>query len=554
MIRPPAPPMHDVAAAAAAAAAEPLPAAATNLPRRYAWVLLTVVGLVLLDHAVIEPLLMRLTLHGPTINVAGRQRMLSQKLSKAALAMQIPSRAAASAAYHQELRQALAEWTRAHRGLVEGDQQLGLSAATLPEIQHGFARLQPSFEAVRAAAEELGKANANRSQREQLALVEQLLMHEARYLPQMEQLVQRYEQQARQQVLMLRLLGWSAAAGIVLSILGLGWFVLRPAHRTIRQQVNCLEEGIRQRTEQLSAANQALELEMAQRRIAEDQSRERFAQLAHAARITSLGQLATGIAHELNQPLAAITNYAEGCQLLLEDADPDLVQIQAHITHVSQAALRAGGILRRMRNFLRPSQACKEPVDLNALVSEVLDFFRHETARANVQVHLELAPQLPKVAADDIQIQQVLVNLIQNAIQALATSRKSPRKVTIQTSHAAGRVQVDVTDNGPGFGSADPDTLLSPFFTTKAQGLGMGLAISRAIVDEHGGQLWGSSQNSGGTTASGDTVSGATVSFALPTEGQSHPGLRREIATRPTGHLQPRPIPMCYLPSLPHSR
>src|SRR5690606_36179247 len=151
--------------------------------------------------------------------------------------------------------------------------------------------------------------------------------------------------QARQQVLMLRLLGWSAAAGIVLSILVLGWFVLRPAHRTIRQQVDRLEDGIRQRTEQLSAANRALELEMAQRRIVEDQSRERFAQLAHAARITSLGQLATGIAHELNQPLAAITNYAEGCHLLLEDAAPDLVQIQTHINQVSQAALRAGGIL-----------------------------------------------------------------------------------------------------------------------------------------------------------------------------------------------------------------
>src|SRR5690606_794264 len=140
-----------------------------------------------------------------------------------------------------------------------------------------------------------------------------------------------------------------------------------------------LEDGIRQRTKQLSAANRALELEMAQRRIVEDQSRERFAQLAHAARITSLGQLATGIAHELNQPLAAITNYAEGCQLLLEDAAPDLVQIQTHINQVSQAALRAGGILRRMRNFLQPNQPCKEPVDLNALVGEVLNFFRHET-------------------------------------------------------------------------------------------------------------------------------------------------------------------------------
>lgn len=543
MIRPlalPPPPMHDVAPAAA----EPLPASAAKLPLRYALVLLTVVGLVLLDHAVIEPLLMRLTLHGPTINVAGRQRMLSQKISKAALAMQYASPEASSETYRQELRQALVEWTQAHRGLLEGDQQLGLSAATLPEIQTGFARLQPSFEAIRTAAEELGQQGAKRSQREQLALVEQLLTHEARYLPQMEQLVRQYEQQARQQVWMLRLLGWSAAAGIILSILGLGWFVLRPAHRTIRQQVDRLEDGIRQRTKQLSAANRALELEMAQRRIVEDQSRERFAQLAHAARITSLGQLATGIAHELNQPLAAITNYAEGCQLLLEDAAPDLVQIQTHINQVSQAALRAGGILRRMRNFLQPNQPCKEPVDLNALVGEVLNFFRHETARSNVQVHLELAPRLPKVAADVIQIQQVLVNLIQNAIQALATSTQSQRKVTIRTSHCAGRVQVDVSDNGPGFGNVDPDTLLSPFFTTKAQGLGMGLAISRAIVDEHGGQLWGSSQNSGG----------ATVRFALPALGELHPVSRPETDTHSTGHESPRPMPMRPLPSLPHSR
>jgi len=517
---------------AALADAEPQPADAAKLPRRYALVLLTVVGLVLFDHAVIEPLLMRLTLHGPTINVAGRQRMLSQKLSKAALAMQYPASTNSGDAYRQELRQAMAEWTRAHHGLIHGDPELGLAAATLPEIQDGFARLQPSFEAIRAAAEILVNEDANLSQLEQLALIQQLLTYEARYLPRMEQLVQQYEQQARQQVWTLRVLGWSAAVGIVLSILGLGWFVLRPAHKTIRQQVDCLEDGIRERTQQLLAANQALELEMAQRRNAEDQARDRFAQLAHAARITSLGQLATGIAHELNQPLSAITNYAEGCQLLLEDANPNLEQIHTHVTQVSRAALRAGAILRRMRNFLRPDQTCIKPVDLNALVGEVLNFFRHETARTNVLVRLELAPQLPNVAADAIQIQQVLVNLIQNAIQALAAGNQSPRHVTIRTMHSAGEVQVDVADNGPGFGDADLDTLLSPFFTTKENGLGMGLAISRAIINEHGGQLWGSNSKHGG----------ATVSFALPAEDEAHLVPKHEAVARPAGHEPPCPL------------
>lgn len=533
MIRTPPLTMHN-----APTTAEPMPADAATLPRRYALVLLAVVGLVLLDQAVIEPLLMRLTLHGPTINVAGRQRMLSQKLSKAALAMQYPSATASSEAYRQELRQALAEWTQAHHGLIHGDPEQGLSAATSPEIQDGFARLQPSFEAIRAAAEILANEDVDLSQLEQLALIQQLLTYEARYLPRMEQLVQQYEQQARQQVWTLRVLGWSVAAGIVLSILGLGWFVLRPAHRTIRQQVDRLEDGIRERTHQLLAANQALELEMAQRRIAEDRARERFAQLAHAARITSLGQLATGIAHELNQPLSAITNYAAGCQLLLEDANPNLEQIHTHVTQVSRAALRAGAILRRMRNFLRPDQTCIEAIDVNTLVGEVLNFFRHETARANVQVQLELAPQLPNVAADAIQIQQVLVNLIQNAIQAPASCDQPQRQVTIRTIYSAGKVQVDVSDNGPGFGDADLDTLLSPFFTTKENGLGMGLAISRAIIDEHGGQLWGSNAQYGG----------AIVSFALPAVNASRPEPRHNTTVRATAHEPP--CPLRDLPSL----
>ncbi len=490
---------------------------AAKLPRRYLAVLLTVVALVLIDQAVLQPLLTRLTLHGPTINLAGRQRMLSQKISKSALAIQVSSSFNQQQFRQAELKLALAQWTQAHRGLLDGDASLELPETAWPEIRAAFSQLEPSFLAMQTAAKNIAALDlsdhrrhaANAGSDSRLAdSVATILVQEPAYLARMEQIVEQYEHQAWSQVRTLRLLSWSAALGIVCSLAALGYLVLRPAHRTIRQQVDHLEERVQERTEELTLANQALQSEMQVRRSAEDRSRQLSTQLAHAARVTALGQLATGLAHELNQPLAAITNYAEACGLLLEMPAPNVAQARLHLEALSQSALRAGGIIRRMRNFVRPGKTTSERLNVNTLVEEVLNLCRHETTHAQVQVQVNLDPQLPLVTGDAIQIQQVLLNLIQNAVQALQESESSPRIITIHTFAAANQARIEVADNGPGWGEFEPDRAFSPFFTTKAQGLGMGLAISRAIIDDHGGRLWGRSQ----------PQQGATISFTLPCE------------------------------------
>ncbi len=267
-----------------------------------------------------------------------------------------------------------------------------------------------------------------------------------------------------------------------------------------------LESRVKERTGELVEANRALEHEITEREAAEKRMRELSAGLAHASRVTALGQLATGLAHEINQPLASITNYADVLELSAENGTLDAAQASSTIRQLKRSALCAGQIVRRMRNFVRHGSGQRMLVELNDLIREVCDLCRPQLEQADVHLAASLSSNATSVVAEPLEIQQVLVNLVQNAAQALAECPREKRRIDIRTYTARGSVFVEFTDSGPGFPTGSAEKSFAPFFSTKPEGLGMGLAISRTILERHQGRLWGQNRDSGG----------AVVSFSLP--------------------------------------
>lgn len=444
--------------------------------------------------------------YAPAINVAGRQRMLSQRLTKAALALEVSADDVSRQRYREELRTTLAQWSSALAALRHGDSQLGLPKLDSPQFNQAWDELEPHYQAMLSAGQALAgiaiDAAADSAQ-----TVSTIVEHEAAYLPIMERIVALLEHDADRQLARLRVAALSIAATIVALLLGLGWFVVRPATSVIRGQVDRLESQVASRTRQLALANDALRHEMSERQEAESKNRALAAQFAHAARISTMGQFTAALAHEINQPLAAIANDAATCELELARSDSmPRENLLSHVVHIREAALRAGQIVRRIRNFVRPTlESPAVQSDLNALVQEVVEFVRFEAQQDDVEVTLELTSEMAIVLADPIQIQQVLVNLLQNAFQALRECPRDGRRIHIQTRVAGDTIQVRVHDSGPGL-SLDPDLLFTPFTSTKHEGLGIGLSICRSIVAAHRGQIW----------ADRAMAHGTTICFSLP--------------------------------------
>jgi two-component system sensor kinase FixL len=492
------PPLHR---APAAHSAEGL---VRQLGRRYLLVLVAVAALVAADQAVIQPLLVRMNVFAPVINLAGRQRMLSQKLAKAALAMHATQDTVLQDQRRTELDGALDEWSTAHAALRGGSVKLNIPRIQSPDIDDAWSQLDPHFTAMHAAATVLLGGDADGAADAVASLVD----HEAPFLVSMERIAALMEGEAAAELGRLRALAMGIAATILGLIVALGAFVVRPATAAIRQQVDELESRVKQRTRELNDALQSLRSETERREQTEYRNRSLAAELAHADRVESLGRLASGLAHELNQPLGAIANYAEACQVTLAGKSDERVapQLRDHLHQINQAALRAGAIIRRIRNFVRPGMGNAAPVDMGALIGEVVDLCRAEAARSEIEiaVHLPVEPAL--VHADAIQIQQVLVNLVQNALQAMSAASPQRRRLTIGMATAHDSVQVDVTDSGPGLAGADAQALFKPFHTTKSDGLGIGLSICRSIIEHHQGTIWAKSLPS----------EGAQFSFILP--------------------------------------
>lgn len=602
--------------------------------RRYVAVLVIVAGLLLLDQAVLQPLLVNLNLYAPVINLAGRQRMLSQRLMKGALAVERTP--ADVAQWRDELETSLQDWTRVHRGLQEGDRDLDLPGTASPSIQKEFATLEPHFaglsEGVRKVLAAPTEADAS---------IASMLQHERAYLETMDRIVRLFEDESRARVGQLRLLALGATGAALLLLAALYRLVVRPATRLIRSQVqhlsasetrfrlliermhdglailapggrvsyvndrfcrildrpqeqllgqpltiwvegesrnrlvellsrsgaaseevleiewtvpggrpcatlvapgtnsdslsaksepmtflivtdvtplkvaerrirearDALEVRVEERTRELKGANEALAHEAAEREQAEEKSRLLQTQLAHAARVTSLGELATGIAHEINQPLGAISNYAEALGVLAETPEAAVAEIRSIATRLRDAALRAGRIVGRMRNFVRSRSTPRSIERINPLIEEVLELCEPETREHGIEVRRRLAEtDGDSVLVDPIQIQQVLVNLVRNAVQAMGAFPERERVLTIHTVRNLDRILIDVEDTGPGFpADAIPHTF-QPFQSTKADGLGMGLSISQTILASHGGEL----------SAENASPRGARLTIVLP--------------------------------------
>jgi C4-dicarboxylate-specific signal transduction histidine kinase len=238
------------------------------------------------------------------------------------------------------------------------------------------------------------------------------------------------------------------------------------------------------------------------------------AELSHLARVNTMGQLATGLAHELNQPLGAILNYAGICSDLLtqektNDAQRTLTQGLSEIARESQ---RASAIIRRLRRLIRKGDPHRESMDLNQQMQEMASLMTFDLRQQQVQVKYMLDDAIPAVWADPIEIQQVMVNLMQNAMDAMS-EHTGPREIVIQTGIHHHRALVRVADNGSGIPTEKIQAIFDPFFTTKSTGLGMGLSICKSIIQNHGGELTVESRP-------GKTVFSFTLPFEL--EGQRH--------------------------------
>ena len=233
---------------------------------------------------------------------------------------------------------------------------------------------------------------------------------------------------------------------------------------------------------------------------AEEEARQHQAELAHVLRLHTMGEMAASLAHEVNQPLGAIANYAQGCRNRLKAGKTDHAELLQTVEAIAREALRAGEITRRVRELLRKEEAPRAWVDAVELVRAALDIVAATARRHDVALVARCDTGPLMVLADRIQIEQVVINLMLNAVEATRGAR-DPRLVEVRAAPAAGGgVEIAVSDTGPGIDPALAERIFEPFLTTKSGGLGMGLAISRSIVTAHGGQLWYTSNPAAGTT------------------------------------------------------
>ena len=321
-------------------------------------------------------------------------------------------------------------------------------------------------------------------------------------------------------------IGFIVIFGVVYGVL---FLAVRRADQTIKWQYAditeknaVLEHEVSERKQMeaaLKTAHDELEIrveartrdlteEIAQRKRVEDVAQRHRNELAQFGRISVMGEMATNLAHELNQPLTVISGCAQVClDELRSDEDPRAKLLDS-IEQVAEQADRANEIIKRIRGFVRKGDQELRKIDVNQTIHDIANLLESDARDHDTDIDLKFADNLPAVIADSIQIQQVILNLAHNGIEAMTGLRPEARQVTIETSTSErGVVEVVVRDKGPGIAADILERVFEPLYTTKANGLGMGLSISRSIVEAHGGRLWAESDGSGG----------AEFSFSLPT-------------------------------------
>jgi two-component system sensor kinase FixL len=252
-----------------------------------------------------------------------------------------------------------------------------------------------------------------------------------------------------------------------------------------------LERRVAERTTELSTVNHALRKEITERQRAEEQMQQHRDELAHTLRVQTVGQMMGGLAHELNQPLTAIANNIEACAAYIDAGAVDGVTLRGLLDHATSEALRAGSIVHHLRAFLEKREPQVEPGDLCDLARDVADLLQPETREHNVELILDVKAHSLPISGNRIQIEQVIVNLVRNAIDAVDATTDAPREVRVEVRETPRETgEVAVVDSGEGVAEENLSKVFEPFFTTKRHGLGLGLAISRSIVEAHRGRLW----------------------------------------------------------------
>jgi C4-dicarboxylate-specific signal transduction histidine kinase len=279
-----------------------------------------------------------------------------------------------------------------------------------------------------------------------------------------------------------------------------------------------LEVRVAERTAELTNTNQQLTLEIAERTRAEETLRQSEAylrqvqaELARVTRVTTMGELTASLAHEVNQPIAAAVTAASTCQRWLMRDTPDIAEARQAAARVVNAATRAADIVNRIGLLFKKGTPQREPVDVNQLIREMIVLLRAEIERYGVSVRTELVPDLPAVLADRVQVQQVVMNLIVNGVDAMKDADR-PRELVIASRTSEADVLLSVSDTGVGLPAQHGDQIFNAFFTTKDHGTGMGLSISRSIVQSHGGRLW----------AADNSPRGASFHVTLPIRVETH--------------------------------
>ncbi len=298
------------------------------------------------------------------------------------------------------------------------------------------------------------------------------------------------------------------SSGLAIGLVGLGLSQYRMRRalnkvENIRSEIKLLnqelEERIVLRTAELERANANLNTEMNRRQKADEKLALQQAELLHVARLSTLGLMSTAISHEINQPLVAISNYASACTHLLESgSNVDDANLRKFVAEIAQQSVRAGHIVRRMRSFGRKTGEKRSTCQLNGLIVDSIELVAMEYQQRSIQIRLELSEPSPLVIADRVQIQQVVVNLLSNASDALLDVDSSNRIVFMRSRVEGEFAVLEIEDNGPGIPADVIDRLFNPFVTSKSHGMGIGLSICDIIAKEHGGEVFGVNLPTGG--------------------------------------------------------